>query len=369
MKHLSRQYLFLLFLISLIGCTKKQEVKKVKPIPVKVAEAIFKNVPEFIETVGHMEAYKIVNIMAEADGLLLHTYFEDGANVKKGDLLYMIDQRPYIASLKQAEAVFEESIASASYAKRTAERNAKLVVDDYISKESFDNLMTNAYVDDAVVKQNEAAVEIAKINLSYTTIYAPLNARAGQSLVRDGNLILQAAETKLVTLNQITPIYATFFIPEKDLSKVQRKAKESSGLKIKIFVEDPTAPPYEGILTFIDNQVDLATGMIEMKATFANEEEELWPNQYVRVQLILDEIKNAVLLPSEAIQVSPQGKYVYIVTENNEVVMQPVKVGQREGNQIIISEGLKGGEIVVTEGQLNIYPGIKITPVLNKGTQ
>ena len=348
-------------ILALVGCSKKQPPQEAKPIPVQATKAIAKDVPVYLSTVGHMEAFNIVNIMAQVDGYLMKTYFADGADVKQGDLLYLIDQRPYIAALEKAEGTLEQSIANLGYAERTAERNAQLVKDEYISKDQFDNLVTTVMADDATVKQNMAAVETARINLGYTTIYSPLDARAGESQLRDGNLILENQETNLVTLNQITPIYSVFFINEKDLPAVQRYKEKYGDLKVHATVDDPKSPTYEGVLTFIDNGIDISTGMIRLKGTHPNEDKALWPNQYVKIKLVLETLDKAVLVPFEAVQTSPKGKYVYVLKGNQTVDMRAVTVGQiQEDNTIVISEGLKAGEKVITVGQVNLYPGAKV---------
>ncbi|NGX51511.1 MAG: Multidrug resistance protein MdtA [Chlamydiae bacterium] len=351
----------LLLIIALCGCTKKAVKPEVKPTPVKVVRALSKDVPNYISTVGHMEAFQVVNIMGQVDGQLMKTYFTDGADIKQGDLLYLIDQRTYLADLEKAEGALAENLATLGYAERTTERNSKLVRDEYISQNDFDNLVTNVLVDDALVIQSRAEVENAKINLAYTTIYSPLDARAGESLVRDGNLVLESAETALVTLNQITPIYATFFINEKDLPRVQRYKAQEGDLKTYITVDDPQSPTYEGSLTFIDNVVDLSTGMIKLKATFTNDDKVMWPNQYIKVKLILNMIENAVIIPFEAVQTSSKGKYVYVVKGNKRVELRPITVGQmQEENSIVITKGLQARDRVVTVGQINLYPGAKV---------
>lgn len=355
-----KKTLFCLLLLIMAGCSKKPPPKELKPIPIKAAIAVAKDVPLYIKTVGLMAAYQTVNVMAQADGLLMNTFFEDGSDVKQGELLYLIDERPYIASLKQAEGALEESIANLQYAQRTAERNSQLALDEYISQNTFDQLVTTVQTDQEVVKQNQAELDTAKINLSYTTIYSPLDARAGKSLIDDGNLILEGAETTLVTLNQITPIYATFFINEKDLLRV--KDYQGKG-ELKTLVTAPGKQPltYEGKLTIINNEVDALTGMIKLWATLPNEEKVLWPNQYVQIELILDTIENAVLVPFEAVQTNSKGKYVYVVRANQTVEMRSVQVGQMDGDQmIVIASGLKANEVVVTEGHINLYDGAKV---------
>lgn len=351
----------LLVIMVFAGCSKKPEMIEPKPIPVHAAKAIAKDVPQYLSTIGHMEAYQTVNIRAQVNGYLMKTYFPDGADVKQGELLYLIDQRPYLASLEKAQGILEENTSSLGFAERTAKRNSQLVKDEYISQNTYDNLVTQVLVDDALVKQSHADVETAKINLDYTTIYAPLDARAGQSNVRDGNLVLEAAQTNLVVLNQITPIYSTFFINEKDLPAVQRCKAVEGELKVYITVDDPQTPTYEGVLTFIDNGIDLSTGMIKLKGTHPNEDKILWPNQYVKVKLILNTIEDAVLIPSEAVQISPKGKYVYVLKGNQTVELRNIEVGQlQEDNTIVITKGLKEGEKVITVGQLMLYPGAKV---------
>ena len=184
---------------------------------------------------------------------------------------------------------------------------------------------------------------------------------AGFSLVDDGNLILEEAKTNLVTLNQITPIYATFFIPGKQFPMLQHYQQQAGHLKTIISIDSPFAPSYEGELTFIDNSIDLATGMIELKATFPNEEKALWPNQYVKVKLILDTIENAVLIPSAAIQTSAKGKFVFVIRGNRSAKSQPVVLGQRQpGDWVVVNQGIRAGDRVVTDGQVNLYEGAKV---------
>lgn len=346
------------------GCSKKKAPQEEKPIPVQIAKAEARNVPYYISTVGHMEAYQVVNIMAQVDGQLMKTYFPDGADVKQGDLLYLIDQRTYIADLEKAEGELEQNLANLGFSERTAERNAKLVKDEYISQNDYDNLITNVITSDAAVRQSRADVDNAKINLAYTMIHAPLSARAGESQIRDGNIILESAETTLVTLNQITPIYSVFYINEKDLPKVKRFQREEGSLKVHVTVDDDKITSYEGELTFIDNEIDLSTGMIKLKGTHPNEDKFLWPNQYVNVKLILDTLDQAVVVPFGAVQNSPKGKYVYIMKGNKTVEKKSVKIGQMQAdNTVVITEGLKANEKVITVGQINLYPGAKVNVV------
>lgn len=359
-----------LIVLAFAGCSKKKASHEAKPTPIHVVRAESKDVPYYISTVGHMEAYEVVNLMAQVNGQLMKTYFADGADVKQGQLLYLIDQRTYLADLEKAEGELEENLANLAYAERTAERNAKLVKDEYISQNDYDNLITKVITADAAVKQSRADVDNAKINLGYTTIHSPLDARAGESKIRDGNLILESAETTLVTLNKISPIYSVFYINEKDLPAVQRYQAKSPNLKVFVTVEDINTPTYEGELTFIDNGIDISTGMIKLKGTHPNEDKVLWPNEYVKVKLILDTLDNAVIVPFEAVQTSPNGKYLYVVKGNKTVERRNVTVGQmQEDNTIVITKGVKAGEKVVTVGQLNLYPGAKVSIVQSEDNE
>lgn len=353
--------LFLFTILFFCSCQKRQLSLPPSEIPVVTARAIKKTVPLYLETVGHMEPYQVVNIMTQASGTLVKTHFKNGADIQKGELLYSIDPRPYLADLELAEGRLQENLAKLGYAQRSAKRNAPLVKDEYISEDQFDNLETTVVADDANVQQSLALVERAKINLDYTKIYSPIDARAGFSLVNDGNLLLKQDRTTLVTLNQISPIYATFFLPGKEFSTI--RYYETKNPSLSVFAIPDTKHPlsYRGTLHFTNNQIDLETGMIELKAIFPNKEKILWPNQYVRIQLILDTIEDAILLPVEAVQRSGKKTFVFLVRENQTVVSQPVVLGQRHGKYLLIEKGIYENDQVVVDGQLNLYDGAKVS--------
>lgn len=361
--------LFLIITLSLCNsCSPKKVVKEVKPVSVKMEKVESKTVPYYISTVGHIEPYQSVNILSQVDGQLIETYFENGADINKGDLLYLIDQRPYLAALEKAEGELKQNLANRDYDERTAERNSQLVLDEYISKNDYDRLVSTVIADNGLVEQSQGDVEQAKINLGFTTIYSPLEARAGFSVIKNGSIVIKAAENSLVTLNQISPIYASFFINDKDLPKLQRYQKKNGTLKTVITVDDPDVPAYEGNLTFINNKVDLATGMINLKATLLNEDKTLWPSQYIKVQLILDMIEDAVIVSEKAIQESSKGHFVYVIKGNQTVEIRYITVGQKEDdNKVVIEKGLKEGEKIVTEGQFNLKNGAKTQVIETHG--
>ncbi|GAB4193424.1 MAG: efflux RND transporter periplasmic adaptor subunit [Simkaniaceae bacterium] len=343
----------------LAGCHKKTAPHAKPAPPVKVAEAISKNVPLYIQTVGHVEAYNTVDIKSQVTGVITKLAFEEGSFVKKGDLLVSIDDRPYLAALHQAKAALSQSAAQLKYHKDTAKRNTPLVKEEYISQNSYENLITNVLVSKAEVKQNQAEVETAEINLSYCTIYAPIDGVAGNHMIDEGNLVIESDSSTITTLKQIMPIYATFYIIEKDLPKV-RKLQNQEPLKVLVSYEKDFSEREEGILTFIDNEVDTSTGMIKLKGTFSNENKFLWPGEYVNVRLILSIADNAILIPSEAVNINQKGKYVFVVTKEKRVEMRYVETGQQEDGYTIIKKGIDAGDNVVTEGQINLSDGIKV---------
>ncbi len=357
MKH-NRLILLLPLLLSL-GCSGKKQ--KAPPPPfVKVAKVITKDVPLYIYAVGHVQAYESVEIKSQVTGVIEKVHFERGADVKEGELLFTIDQSPFIAALQRAEAILAENLANLNYSVDIKDRNAPLVKDDYISQIAFDQLVTNVLVSEATVDANTAEVETAKINLAYCSIHAPMDSRAGDYLVDEGNLVLENGETDLVTLNQITPIYAAFYITEKQLQVVQRY-QQKHPLKAMISVEDPEVETFEGDLVFIDNAVNLATGMLKMMAVVPNEKKILWPGQFVTAKLILETLKNAKLIPAQAVQNSVKGKFVWVITPENTAEIRYVDVGQREVDDYVILKGLKEGEMVVLEGQIRLRPGGPVT--------
>lgn len=331
------------------------------PPAVSVTPVIQKTVPYYIEGVGHIEPINSIEIKAQVTGVMTNYYFRRGQDVKKGDLLVEIDPRPFQAELDRAEADLAKSLASLKLAEDTAQRNTPLVQDDYISQNSYDNLVTNVLTSDASVKGAAAALEDAKIRLGYCSIHAPMDGRTSDLMIDPGNLVLDQANETLLTLNQISPIFATFSIPERNLPSVQRKMREKT-LDVLAWVDDKSCPPFEGTLDIIDNEVDMSTGMIQIKANMPNSEKLLWPGQFVTCHLVMEMLENALLVPEAAILNSTKGKYVYVVTKDNKVKKQVIEVGQRHPMSTrVVTKGLNPGESVVVEGQINIYDGVSVT--------
>jgi len=360
-----------LLLIMLIGalsfsCSKKKKAQK-RPVIVTSTKPILKDVPIFIEVPGHVEAYKAVTIEPQVSGLITNIYYQEGQYVEKGDLIVTIDDRPYVADLHKTEAQLAESTASLAYAKDTLQRNTPLAADEYISQDYFDNLNTNVLKLDAEILQNFSMIEEAKIKVDYCYIHAPISGIMGNKKIDVGNLVSQSAGSNLTTINQISPIYGSFYLPEKDLHKVMKaRAKSKKPLDVLLDYSDDFKDSYKGSLEFIDNQVDEKTGMILLKAVIANEKKMLWPGQFVNTRVILYTQNNAILVPAEAIKRNAKGFYVYKINSESKVSMQYVSLGQLENNYHIINKGLTTDDEIVLTGQLDLYPGAKVS-VKNPG--
>lgn len=350
------KFLFLLpVLLLMFACSKQPEGKpQAFPVPVSVAMVTQKNVPVDVRAIGNVEAYSTVSIKTQVTGELQRAYFAEGVEVKKGDLLFTIDPRPFEAALKAAGANLARDMATAEKAGRDARRYAKLYEEEVVSKEQFEQFRSNAESLDAVVQADRAAIENAKVNLGYCTIRSPLGGFTGSLLVHEGNVVKEN-ETILVVINQVNPIYVNFSVPEQYLKDIEENRRKNS-LKV-IAVPSGGERSSEGILTFVDNAVETTTGTIRLKGTFENQKKYLWPGQFVNVVLTLYTQSNALTVPSQAVQVGQQGEYVFVVTPNLTVESRPVIVSRRINGETVVDKGLKAGETVVTDGQLRLIPG------------
>jgi multidrug efflux system membrane fusion protein len=328
-------------------------------VPVVVVTAVQKAVPLQLRAVGNVEAYAIVSVKSQVTGVLNQAHFKEGQDVKKGQLLFTIDPRPFEAALKQAEANLARDTAQVRNLREQVRRYAELVDKQYVSREQYDQIKANADAAEAVVDADKAAVENAKVQLSYCYIYSPVNGRVGSLLVYEGNLVRVNDGSPLVVINQINPINVSFAVPEQHLADLKR---HMAGGKLHVaatFQSDENRPE-QGILAFVDNAVDRSTGTIKLKAEFTNSERRLWPGQFVNVALTLATQSDAVVVPSEAIQVGPEGQQVFVVKEDQRVEMRPVTVGRTQEGLAIVAKGLKPGEIVVREGQFLLGPGSRV---------
>ena len=319
-------------------------------VPVTVATAVQKNVPVQIRAVGNVEPYSTVSIKSQVTGIINQAHFKEGQDVKKGQLLFTIDPRPLEAALKQAEANLARDAAQLNNWREQVKRYRELVDKQYVSKEQYDQIKTNADAAEAVVDADKAAVDNAKVQLSYCYIYSPVNGRVGSLLVNEGNLVRVNDGTPLLVINQLVPINVTFSVPEQYLADIkQRMAAGTLGVDA-IFPSDQSRPE-RGVLAFVDNTVDRTTGTIKLKAEFKNTDLRLWPGQYTNVALTLSTQEGAVVVPSDAIQVGPEGQQVFVVKEDKRVEVRPVTLGQSQEGESIITKGLAPGEVVVREGQ------------------
>jgi membrane fusion protein, multidrug efflux system len=328
-------------------------------VPVMVATAVQKSVPIQIRAVGNVEAYTTVSVKSQVTGVLQQAHFKEGQDVKKGQLLFTIDPRPLEAALKQAEANLARDTAQLNNLREQVRRYAELVQKQYVSREQYDQIKTNADAAESVVDADKAAVENAKVQLSYCYIYAPVNGRVGVLLVNEGNLVRVNDGTPLVVINQINPINVTFAVPEQHLADLKRHMA-AGRLKADARFPSDEGRPEQGALAFVDNAVDRSTGTIKLKAEFTNQERRLWPGQFVNIALTLATQADAVVIPSEAVQVGQEGQHVFVVKEDKRVEVRPVTIGQTNEGEAIIAKGLAAGEQVVREGQFLLGPGSRI---------
>lgn len=351
--------IFFSFLLLAASCGKPPPAT-LPPPPVTMVRPIICDVDLYNDYVGHTQANLTVEVRAQVSGVITSKYFEEGQDVNAGDLLFTIDDRPYVAALNKAEAALAQNLARLNLAEETVRRYTDLVKQNYISQLNFDQYVTDAKVDTATIKENIAEIETAKVNLSYCRITAPMDCTTGVLQIYPGNYINAGGQNEIITLNQISPIQAIFFVPEKDLQNIQFLQRKKA-LKTTVFLYDNQEHGYEGELAVIDNQVNANTGSIQFKALLPNKDKALWPGQFVVVRLILGHKKNAILIPSRTIQMGQSGPYVFVIKSDNTVEMQRVIEGQRQGDYTIIEQGIDGGEQIVLDGQLNLSPGVKVS--------
>ena len=341
------------------GCSNEKSKKPVSaPLPVTISTAIQKTVPVQLRAIGNVQAYSTVTVKSKVGGELVGVHFTEGQYVKKGDLLFTIDPRPYEAALKQAEANLQRDLAKAKSALEDARRYESLIQRQVVSPQQYEKVRSDADALEATVLADRAALENARIQLDYCSIRSPINGRTGSLIIKQGNII-KADDINLVIINQITPIDVAFSIPEQFLSEI-KKYMALGKLQVEALVPMNEEKPEKGVITFIDNAVDSNTGTIRLKGTFANRERKLWPGQFVNVVLTLTTEPNAIVVPSQAIQTGQEGQYVFVVKQDLTVESRPVVAGRTIDTETVIQKGLHVDEKVVTDGQLRLYPGAKV---------
>ena len=360
---------FLVGFLFLGACSNSPSAEEPKKrdrpaVPVAVAQVLEKDVPVQLTAVGNVEAYATVSVKSRVAGELTAVHFREGQEVKEGDLLFTIDKAPYEVALKEAQARLERDQALARKAQDDVRRNAPLAEKDFVSRQAYDQLKSTAEAAEATVKADQAALENLALQLSYCSIRAPISGRTGSLMIQRGNLIKASDENKsLVVIHQIRPIYVSFSVPEQYLVQINRGMSEG-GMRVLAFISDPTATngPAVGTVSFVNNTVDTSTGTIRLKASFSNDDRRLWPGQIANVELTLGMLPRAVVVPSQTIQSGQSGQYAFVVKSEGIVELRPVVVGRSTDGETVIEKGLRPGETVVTDGQLLLTPGSKVTP-------
>lgn len=354
---------------------------KSEGVPVTVARVTTKDVPIRLSAIGNVEPYSTVEIKPQVEGQLSRVYFKEGENVRSGDLLFLIDPRPYENALRQAEANMARNSAMMKNAEQDAVRYEDLINKGVVSAQQYDQVKAEFESLKASVNADRAAVANAKLELEYCSIRSPIDGRIGEILVHEGNTV-ETRTTLLAVINQTKPVFVNFSVPEHFLALIREYLADSGELKVYAVIpytsrkndESPAGEettetagisqndqtPAEGKLSFIDNKVNETTGTVRLKAVFENADEMLWPGKFVNVSLNLTTQENATIVPARAVQSGQSGDYVFVVKPDSTVESRPVVPGPRVDRDVVITKGLKPGEIVVTEGQLRLAPGMKV---------
>ena len=341
---------------------EKKRPKGDAEIAVSVVAAAQQSIPMTIQAIGNVEPLASVAVKARVDGQIVVVNFKEGQEVRKGEVLFRLDPRPFEAALKQAEANLLRDTAARDQAHTQERRYKELLEKNFVSKESYAQFATNAQTAEATAKASQAALESARVNLDYCTIASPIDGFVGKALLQIGNMVKANDTISLVVINQVRPIYVSFSVPEQQLAEV-RRLQQAGPLEVAVSTSDNRhAPLAKGQLAFIDNAVDMTTGTIKLRATFENRDLALWPGQYVTADLKLYDEKDAIVVPAAAIQTGPQGEYVFVMKPDSTAEVRKIEVARADGDRVVIGKGVSAGEKVVTRGQLRIVPGVKLRP-------
>jgi len=328
-------------------------------VPVTVVRVLQETVAVRLNGIGNVEAYSSVQVKARVDGQIIEVNLREGSAVKKGEVLFRIDPRPYEAALRQAEANALRDAAARDQARSQERRYQELLEKNFISKEGYAQIRTNAATAEATAKASQAALENARLNVEYCTIRAALDGYVGRVLLQAGNLVRANDPNPLVVINQVRPIYVNFAVPEQNLPEV-RQYMAKGPLAVEVVPPDSREPRPTGRLIFVDNAVDPSTGTIRLRAQFENADATLWPGQFVNVSLRLYEQPDALVVPSTAVQTGPEGQYVYVVSEEMVADVRRITVQRAEGERTIVAKGLVKDELVVVRGQLRLGPKTRV---------
>ncbi len=344
------------------GAKKPETTSKTAGAPrlVTTTKVFTEDSPLYVEEIGTCAATESVAIQAQVTGQIIKRDFADGADVKKGDLLFTIDPRPYQAALDEAKGALAQNHAQRDLDDINLRRATDLQAKKVVSPQDLDTAKTNVTTDQAKIASAEAAVAAAQVNLDYCFIKSPIDGRTGLRQVDVGNVVsANAGSSVLLTVQKLDPIYTDFTVAENDLAEV-RKYQPKGNLKVETDLPDDGAAPRYGDLYFLDTSVQAGAGTIKARGVTANPDHLLLPGAFVHVRLILDTLKDARLVPNQAVQISQKGPYVFVVKADGTLEQRTVKTGQRQGEMTVISDGLQPGEVVVTSGQLALAPGMKV---------
>ena len=352
----------MLLLLTAAACSRGnvQAATPAMPPPlVSVVKATVLDFPRYLDEIGKNTAFESVTVTPQVGGRIVERHFQDGENLRKGQLLFVIDPRPYKAQVDSAQAALAQAKAALDLAKIQFARDEEVIGTKAISQQDYDTKKNAVDVDQAQVEAAEATLETARLNLDYCYIHAPINGRAGARMVDVGNVV-QANATSLLLIQRLDPIYANFTITERDLPEVQ-KLMSRGALRASVRLpSDSESTARAGRVEFLDNAVQNGSGTVNLRATMNNSDHHFWPGQFVNVRLVLSTEKGAVLIPSQATEISQQGPFVYVVKPDDTAEFRPVKLGQREGDQVVVEAGVVANERVVLAGQMMIRPGGKV---------
>jgi membrane fusion protein, multidrug efflux system len=337
-------------------------------VPVTTTKVAEMPLPVYLQGVGNVEAYSTVEIRPQVSGPLLTVNFNEGQDVEKDQLLFTIDPRPFEIALKQAETQLLKDQGQSKTLETQRARNANLFKQGLIAQSDVDAQAAQANSLLSTIALDQVAIDNAKLQLQYTKILAPVTGRTGALNVHVGSLVRTTDAMAMVVVNQITPVRVTFSLPAANLPAI-RAGQSRGGMQTEALTSDDTRAAAMGTLSFIDNVVDQSTSTIRLKATFPNNDRKLWPGEFVQVRLRVAYDPRALVVPASAVQNGPQGQYVYIVDQNRQAALRPVKVARTEPNRVVIAEGLRVGEEVVTDGQLRLTPGARVSIKADSGAQ
>lgn len=348
-------------LLAITACSRNNvQAAPAMPSPlVTVVKATAQDVPKYLDEIGRNAAFEAVTVTPQVGGRITERHFQDGENLSKGQLLFVIDPRPFQAQVEAAEATLAQAKAALDLAKIQFARDQEVIGTRAISKQDWDTKKNTVDVDQAQVEAAQAALETAELNLEYCYIHSPIDGRAGARLVDVGNVVMTNS-TSLLSIQRINPIYANFTITESDLPDVQKQMAEGT---LKAGVRLPTDPENAariGRVEFLDNSVQSGSGTVNLRATLSNPDHHFWPGQFVDVKLLLATEKGAVLIPNQAAQISQKGPFVYVVKADATAELRPIVLGQRQGDQVVVTKGVAPDESVVVTGQLLVRPGGRV---------